>query len=318
MNILSRLEYLWGPGLGTGIGLLSTLDYIDRGSPFVIHYSDTVQWVQDLVDALHISEDKVKLIRNPNYDRDHLFMLDSTTLFDGGKFFNPYIDRDEIDLFGKTFKLGEDTKSKKCIGIVMTNGTFTTVEQVETQSYPANKYYPRENYLKIINLAMEAGYDIITLDSNWIDLPSKMYQISQLCDCVIGYEGGIMHLAHVLKTPTIILPWHHLSNGTTPVDFSFFNNPVDLPGLKYATHQYHLDKKTWFLNSVDEILKWNPVVLKSIIELLRKDRGNNIFLKRKLSYFEKESFFRSNFSSFEQCLISKYIGDLHVAGDSNL
>jgi len=315
-HIISRQEYTFETGLGTGLGLLSVINASDRKAPVVLTVNRMNHWLFEFVDAVKAIKSKVYVKYASEFD-EFMVPLKPGTLSDGVKFFSPYIDIDEVELFGEKFKLGESGKDRKAIGILMSNGSPGTEEAKATNSHPYHRYYSQETYLNIIKLCVDAGYDIITLDSPWIPMRDKMYQISQLCDCVIGYEGGMMHLAHVLKTPTIILPWHHLAHGEPPSDFSYFGNPK-IPAVKYSAHMYHLDKMSYFPDSPDTILNWSPPKLKAMIEALRRGLGNNYFLKNKLSYFEKECFFEAQFSRFEKSFLKQYVGDLYVAGNPNL
>jgi len=315
--IVDEQEYSFETGLGTGLGLLSLVNNTTkRKTPMILHVNRQNHWMFTFIKAARL-ESKFTIKFSEEFT-EFMVPFKSGTLSDSIKFFSPYIDIDEVDLFNETFRLGYPDKGHKAIGILMSNGSPGTAETKAKNEHPWNRYYGPEVYSKIIQLCSDAGYDIITLDSPWMEMRDKMYQISQLCDCVIGYEGGMMHLAHILKTPTIILPWHHLSNGDPPDDnFSYFINPK-IPGVKYAAHMFHLDKRSYFPTSPDVVASWTPTILKSMIDILRQGGGNNVFLKNKLSYFEKEEFFRTQFTELNRSLVRYYAGDLHVSGDPNL
>lgn len=313
--IKDEQEYSLETGLGTGIGILSLINASKRKTPVVLHVNRPTHWSFDFIKAIRMPESKVQ-VKLSDID-EFMSPLAPGKLGDSVKFFSPYIDIDEVDLYGETFQLGKPDKEYKAIGILMSNGSPGTAEAKASNAHPYHRYYSKETYLKIIKLCSDAGYDIITLDSPWIDMRDKMYQISQLCDCVIGYEGGMMHLAHVLKTPTIILPWHHYAHGEPPDSFSYFGNPR-IPAVEYSAHMYHLDKMSYFPTSPEQILNWKPEILKSVIKLLRQKAGNNYFLKNKLTFFEKEAYFRNHLCEFERSFIQKYVGELHVSGDPNL
>ena len=95
--------------------------------------------------------------------------------------------------------------------------------------------------------------------------------MNELCDAIIGYEGGMAHLAHLLKIPSIILPYHH--DGKRALYQP--DGQVDID-LLHATHKLHIDRRTYFLNSSDEIINWSPAQLRQTIDNLHNQQGNNI------------------------------------------
>ena len=46
--------------------------------------------------------------------------------------------------------------------------------------------------------------------------------------------------------------------------------------MLYATHKLHIDRRTYFLNSQDEIINWTPDQLKQKINNLHNKQGNNV------------------------------------------
>jgi hypothetical protein len=69
------------------------------------------------------------------------------------------------------------------------------------------------------------------------------------------------------------MPWHHHEDGAIPhPDGSIF----------YAPHKMHLDRRTYFVKSEEEILSWTPEILKNKINALYSDQGNNVFINTKL------------------------------------
>jgi hypothetical protein len=114
---------------------------------------------------------------------------------------------------------------------------------------------------------MEMNYDVIYVNSKEINLEQKTYLLNELCDAVICAEGGVAHLSHLLKIPCFILPWHHWIDGS-----------VQSPYLIYATHNFHIDPCTWFLNSVEELLSWTGSQFNNKIDALYHGQGNNAYL----------------------------------------
>jgi hypothetical protein len=249
-------------GLGTAICWLSFLSH--SGNSITVHTSnqqaELLSVVYELKTIYDISESKIFIKIEDHIDNFQNLIKPSDTC----KLLSPYI------------KLPGISKYKKpCIGIACANTEheIVTKEQLDQMPgiFPANRYYPIEVYSKIFELAKRAGYDIITFDSTSISLKQKVQIMSELCDAVIGYEGGLCHIAHTLDIPTIILPWQrdHLGN--------ILNSDT-----RSITHLLHLDTKTFFLNHISEILAWTTNNLITKIEELKNDQGNNYFLNNKV------------------------------------
>jgi hypothetical protein len=64
-------------------------------------------------------------------------------------------------------------------------------------------------------------------------------------------------LAHSLKIPAVILPWRVI------------------PGETHQTDFLHLDRRTYFVRDVDEILSWSVGHFKTLIDGLYCETGYN-------------------------------------------
>jgi hypothetical protein len=102
--------------------------------------------------------------------------------------------------------------------------------------------------------------------------------LNELCDAVIGYEGGICHLAHILEVPSFILPWHH-----------HITSWVAFEDWKIEMQMHHLDKKTYFLNSIDELLNFSTDDFIDKIQSLKNNNGNNFILSNEVAINESFS-----------------------------
>jgi hypothetical protein len=228
-------------GLGGTISLLSLL--VSSQRPIVYH-------------ATHpntIAEQLIKI-----YQTDNIELVVGGTPTDEctdlAKFFSPYIQpRFEVC-----------TNKKPFIGISIQRDPDKTLTG---DLFPNNRYYTDSEWTAIIKLARTAGYDVITLDNYQSTIEQKVKILNEYCDCVIAYEGGIAHVAHTLSIPSIILPWRRNTDGTLLVQ-----------GRQYKPHALHKDSRTWFLQSVAEILAWHPQDLHDMIARLKQCQGNNIFL----------------------------------------
>lgn len=172
-------------------------------------------------------------------------------------------------------------------------------------SYPKNKLYPLEDNVDIFKIIKNAGYDVVTLDSKDATRAEKAWIIENLCECVIGYEGGIAHLSHMLNVPYIMLPWR--KDG----------------GLEQLLH---LDNSTYFLNSVHELLNWindDKHKLYDTINALRDGQGNNKVLRGERSVIidenmgltdEKGELIPIWFNDSEKKFFKNHIGTLKLGG----
>jgi hypothetical protein len=171
-------------------------------------------------------------------------------------------------------------KKRNCIGMACYSDNeipFVYRDSKLPLTYPYNKFYSIDEYSKIFQLIKNAGYDIITFDSKEVAKKEKAYLLENMCECVIGYEGGISHLCHMLDVPFIMLPWRNTSD--------------TIGGILEQT--LHLDMKTYFLKNIEEINNWTVNDLNTQIENLNFKNGNNKILmdQVKLYYDENLNFY---------------------------
>jgi len=182
------------------------------------------------------------------------------------KVFSRYLEVDHVRLFDQTFPVGQ--RGKRAVAILINNGEhvkdtefFNAIDTLDPAPYPFVKFHSKSLYSHIIDLVQSAGYDPFVIDSKDISLENKLFVINELCDFVIGYEGGIAHLAHVLKMPAIVLPWRIQSATVPPVDF------------------LHLDKRTYLVRDAAEIYSWTPGHLLNLVDGLYNETGyNNVWM----------------------------------------
>jgi len=176
------------------------------------------------------------------------------------KVFNQYIKPDSVQLFGQQFTTGR--RGKRGVAVLINNGDqiknsdyFELV--TTTREYPYIKFHPWELYEKILLLVQAAGYDPYIIDNKNTSVENKIFILNELCDFVIGYEGGLCHLAHTLRLPTIILPWRTRLDEINVTDF------------------LHLDKQTYFVRDTSEIFGWSPEYLTNLVDGLYHEEGFN-------------------------------------------
>lgn len=175
----------------------------------------------------------------------------------------PYFHADEILLFDKKFSTLR--KKKSCVALAMHhNGGLT--DPSGQNGMPYNKFATADQYSKIFHHLTSLGYDVITMNQTSMNLEQKIWTLNELCDFVVGYEGGLGHLAHVLKLPYFCLPWR----------FNDMGHVGEQPGLWYEAHRFHPDPHTWFLQDVEEFVSWNAGDLQHMLDRLHSQGGNNI------------------------------------------
>ena len=191
--------------------------------------------------------------------------IDISVTNDLAKIFSPYYTTDTVHLFGRDIKI--DHKPKTHIGLAMANRP-EQVSQIYSganvgNEFPFSRYATQEQYNKIINIILKSGNDLSTFHTDRYSLEDKVNSLLQ-CRLVIGYEGGIAHLCHVLKIPFIMLPWSADGDGE--------------PKLSYSEDFLHLDKRTWFLKSTEEISNCSISDIENYSSILNQELGNNYWL----------------------------------------
>ena len=240
-------------GLGLIIIKLSFLLRLERPIELVVPNSDNV--VYAIKQIFQIPDHHLRLVSGPRVVDD--LDSDELTVYSG------YFFRPKIKLFGHDFVTGR--RGKSAVALAMHHGTGLG-QDLELKSMPFNKYATQAQYDAVFHSLTQAGYDVITMNNRDMDIEQKTYVLNELCEFVVGYEGGLMHLAHVLKIPCFVLPWRYNDMGHEP----------QYPGIWYETHRYHGDTRTWFLRSVEEFVGWSAKQLSDQVDALYADQGNNI------------------------------------------
>ena len=231
------LDRNWRKGLGTELMVLCTLlDY--------------------KVSQLNIN----KNLNNTNFEKykkifnisDNILRINQTTDLQ-----NEIQPGDIFKVYSPYYKLSNNKQNKRFIGIA----AYQDSQVFENPGivYPESKYYPIQKYSELYKLLKLFGWEVITLDSRNVSVEEKADLISKYCECVIGYEGGIAHLCHMLDVPYIMFPW---------------KIPFDVKLL-------HIDEKTFFLDSFDQILYWSKEDLDKCISNLHCGITNNELVNNK-------------------------------------
>jgi len=208
-------------------------------------------------------------------------------LSDVGKLTSPYLTPEHVNIRGQLIEV-KDRTDKPCIALACYQDYehLKNYDAADT-NWPNNRYWSLEEYGKLFNLIKDSGYEVFTLDNHAIDLNDKVYWLNEYCDAVIGYEGGLCHLAHTLKIPTIILPWR-------PYE-SFLN--VD---------SLHLDRRTHFVRQFDEISNWNRFTLADTILMLKNEVTNNVFYTGKVTFAKDLSEYKIQTGNREYSMLAGF------------
>jgi len=223
----------------------------------------------DFKRIFNIGDEQLQIIVEPNSVNDPA----SNDLM---KSFVPYFTADTVQLFGKEYPVG--VRNKPCIGLAMhhaggsinNNNHDPLGEKQELKEFPYNKFATYETYSRIIKLVTDSGYDVVTFNTPKTTVEYKSFLLNNLCDCIIGYEGGAIQLAHTLRVPAIILPWNAWIDGDTHWKDGTLWDPQ-----RVESHKYHIDRRTYFLRSQEEIVSWDREKLRPVIDSLYNKQGNN-------------------------------------------
>ncbi len=172
----------------------------------------------------------------------------------------PYFHSDNISLFGREYSTAR--KKKSCVVLAMHHGHGLQLNG----GMPYNKFATAQEYNLVFQQLTDLGYDVITMNQSAMSLEQKIYMLNEQSDFVIGYEGGLGHLAHVLRIPYLCLPWRLNDMG----------HPGVQPGLWLEPHRFHPDRRTWFLKDAEEFLSWDRRQLQHMIDQLYAQGGNNV------------------------------------------
>jgi hypothetical protein len=227
--------------------------------------------------------------------------------YNSDKILNPVIPDDFFKLFSPYYKKNRSKHKRTYVGIACYDDSNAVFDSTNLSvEYPKNKFYPVENYSDIFKIIKSAGYDVITFDSKLITKTNKAWMLENLCECVIGYEGGIAHLCHMLSVPYIMLPWRNNS------------------GLEQLLH---LDNTVYFLSNIDELLSWGDNeqnLLSDMIYKLNTGQGNNKFLSKIHNLVIKDNFkfFDTSdtpvpimFNDSEKEFFQQYLNKLKLGGN---
>jgi hypothetical protein len=240
-----KLHFDWYKGLGTELCAFSTFVNSKIGTLHVKGGFENHSFTR-FKKIFNVGDNQL-LLKSYNETFPNDIFIDPQDLF---KMYSPYVIKERPN------------KTRKYVGLSCYHSADFMFDCTNMNTdYPNSKLYPIEIYQRLFQLIKSWGYDVITFDSRDVSVEDKADVIYNMCDFVIGYEGGIAHLSHMLDTPTFILPWR--------VD-------TVIPEL------LHLDKKTYFCQSINEVLGWSRSDILEKVYQLNKKETNNRFLNNQL------------------------------------
>jgi hypothetical protein len=310
-------------GLGTLISTISTFLSYNRPVKWIIDGATNTE--KDLIDSL------LKIFGIPpsrlamEYTDDR--QPPRTEVLDCFKFFSPYIETTHITYKNNMYRIRttNNDRNRPCVGVALYDkrkypGALEHMP-FDRSTWPDKKYewperkmWPIDVYQKLLTVLINSGYDIIMFDRCDFDISDKIFFLNEYCDFVIGYEGGLHHLAHILNIPSIVLPW---------------SNPLLEKNLhRLNIHGLHLDNKTWIFDNISDAILLNPTKLMKIRNKLVKEKGNNIFLNHKIGMSHELNYLKIHyddaepkkvepcnwFSNFEKKQLHDYLLEKKIAG----
>lgn len=187
---------------------------------------------------------------------------------------------------------------------------------------PFNKYVSLDSKNIINDYLKKNNYKIINFDEfSASDLKFKIKKLQEI-ELLITYEGGLAHLAHCMNIPTIIWNWNKFINYNnffkttfvTEVAKQYNLNDLDDCQLVYdpmlLVQSLHLSRNTFFINKALDILDWSKQELDNVIEKLKNNEGNNLFLN---NTFYVDEIVEQNYSQwpvYNNCKVKTFKGTI--------
>jgi hypothetical protein len=145
--------------------------------------------------------------------------------------------------------------------IEWTNGQEVNLGQENI--FPQSRLRSVNYYARIFEFIKSRRYDVITIDSMHTDFEDKVEMMVKHCKAIIGYEGGVAHLAHMLNIPYFMLDWKLPSRSTIFGDMH--------------CEIVHQSRSMYVLRDDEELFKWNAHEFDQKIYDTWAGRGNNRF-----------------------------------------
>lgn len=238
-------------GLGDNLCLLSTLNNLPhKVKLYVSNDHQTYNRLSHLAKILRIEKGNLEILESgSNGD----FPNTGWPI----KLFNDYYKPFFVNVNGQILRTNS-TKDKRCIAIA---GFFSDPPSNHNNEWPWCKHRPIEYWAKIFAWLHGLGYEVITVDNAGFDLEDKIELLVKNCRAIVSYEGGMAHLAHMLRIPCFLIDWKHPSPSTTLGDFHC--------DFVHYTSSVHI------VRDDNELFSWDYDMLTGRIAELSQGRTNN-------------------------------------------
>ena len=174
------------------------------------------------------------------------------------KLFSDYFRPSYVSVNGQTIQTRTKTdKQKKFIAIA--GSTIPDTERNNT--WPGCRSRPQEFWNKVYGWVQSIGYEAVSVDNAFTPLEDKIEILSKHCRAIISYEGGMAHLAHMLRLPCLMFDWKLPSPSTT---LSSFHSEF-----------VHKTDSVYILRDDQELFTWNEGAFNSRVDELYNGKTNN-------------------------------------------
>ena len=127
--------------------------------------------------------------------------------------------------------------------------------------WPACRSRPQEFWNSLYGYIQSLGYEAVSVDNHFTSLEDKVEILSKHCKAIISYEGGMAHLAHMLRLPCILLDWKLPSPSTTLGE--------------YHCEFVHRTDSVYVVRNDAELFSWNEGKFSSVVNDLYEGKTNN-------------------------------------------
>lgn len=150
-------------------------------------------------------------------------------------------------------------KDKKCIAIA---GFYETPPSgANLTEWPWCKRRDLDYWQRLFSWLKSMDYEVITVDRAGFNLEDKIEILTKYCKAIISYEGGMAHLAHMLRLPCFLIDWKLPSPSTTLGEFH-----CDF---------VHRSETVYIVRDDEELFNWDNDKFGRMIVELQNNRTNN-------------------------------------------
>ncbi len=174
------------------------------------------------------------------------------------KLFSDYFRPTYVSTNGSTIQTRTTTDNKKKF-IAIAGSTIP--DSRGRNEWPASRSRPQEYWNRIYGWIQSIGYEAVSVDNHFTNLEDKVEILSKHCRAIISYEGGMAHLAHMLRLPCILLDWKLPSPSTQLGEFH--------------CEFVHKTDSVYIVRNDQEIFTWGEGDFNSLVNELHEGKTNN-------------------------------------------